>query len=69
MELRDRTVGVIGLGRIARETIRLLAAFGMRPPLACDPYVDPGLAHRSVYGWWISIPCSAVPTSCRCTAR
>jgi phosphoglycerate dehydrogenase-like enzyme len=31
---------VIGLGGIARETIRLLTAFGMRLPLACDPYVD-----------------------------
>ena len=43
VELRDRTLGVIGLGGIARETIRLLAAFGMRPPLACDPYVDPAV--------------------------
>ena len=43
VELRDRTLGVIGLGGIARETIRLLAPFGMRPPLACDPYVDPAV--------------------------
>jgi phosphoglycerate dehydrogenase-like enzyme len=42
-ELRDRTLGVIGLGRIARETLRLLSGFGMRPPVAYDPFV-PGFA-------------------------
>lgn len=37
-ELRDRTLGVIGLGGIARKTIALLAGFGMKQPLAYDPY-------------------------------
>ena len=46
VELRDRTLGVIGLGGIARETIRLLAPFGMRSPLAYDPYVDPAVGAR-----------------------
>ena len=46
VELRDRTLGVVGLGGIARETIRLLAPFGMRPPLAYDPYVDPAVGAR-----------------------
>ena len=32
--------GFIGLGGIARETIRLLSIFGMNQPLAYDPYVD-----------------------------
>lgn len=36
-ELRDRTLGVIGLGGIARQTLELLRAFGMKPPLAFDP--------------------------------
>ena len=40
VELRDRTFGAVGLGGIARETLRLLEPFGMRPPLAYDPYVD-----------------------------
>jgi phosphoglycerate dehydrogenase-like enzyme len=44
-ELRDRTLGVIGLGGIARALLGLLAGFGMRPPLAFDPYADPALAH------------------------
>jgi phosphoglycerate dehydrogenase-like enzyme len=35
-ELRDRTLGVIGLGGIARKTIELLRAFGMKTPLAMD---------------------------------
>lgn len=43
-ELRDRTFGAVGLGGIARETIRLLSIFGMNQPLAFDPYIDPSLA-------------------------
>jgi phosphoglycerate dehydrogenase-like enzyme len=39
-ELRDRTLGVIGLGGIARKTIELLRGFGMNLPLAFDPFVD-----------------------------
>jgi phosphoglycerate dehydrogenase-like enzyme len=39
-ELRDRTLGVIGLGGIARKTIELLRAFGMKTPLAFDPFVS-----------------------------
>jgi phosphoglycerate dehydrogenase-like enzyme len=38
-ELRDRTFGAIGLGGIARKTIALLKGFGMKQPLAYDPYV------------------------------
>jgi phosphoglycerate dehydrogenase-like enzyme len=39
-ELRDRTLGVIGLGGIGRATVGLLSGFGMRTPLAFDPYID-----------------------------
>ena len=39
-ELRDRTLGVIGLGGIARKTIELLRGFGMKRPLAFDPFVN-----------------------------
>lgn len=45
-ELRDRTFGTVGLGGIARETIRLLSIFGMKQPLAFDPYVDPSVAEK-----------------------
>jgi phosphoglycerate dehydrogenase-like enzyme len=45
-ELRDRTLGVIGLGGIARATLALLQGFGMKPPLAYDPLVDPAVAER-----------------------
>jgi phosphoglycerate dehydrogenase-like enzyme len=38
-ELRDRTLGVIGLGGIARKTIELLRGLGMKPPLAFDPFL------------------------------
>ena len=43
-ELRDRTLGVVGLGGIARKTIDLLTGFGMKQPLAFDPFVKAELA-------------------------
>jgi len=43
-ELRDRTFGAVGLGGIARETIRLLSVFGMQPPIAFDPFIEPSAA-------------------------
>ncbi len=45
-ELRDRTFGAVGLGGIGRATIGLLRGFGMKPPLAFDPHVDPAIADR-----------------------
>jgi len=38
-ELRDRTLGIVGFGRIGKALVRLLAGFGMRQPLVFDPYV------------------------------
>ena len=43
-ELRDRVFGAIGLGGIARATVRMLAGFRMAPPIAYDPYADPKAA-------------------------
>jgi phosphoglycerate dehydrogenase-like enzyme len=43
-ELRDRTLGVIGLGGIGRALVGLLAGFGMRQPLAHDPFVSADMA-------------------------
>jgi phosphoglycerate dehydrogenase-like enzyme len=43
-ELRGRTLGVVGLGGIGRAVVRLLAGFGMNPPLAYDPHVEPAAA-------------------------
>jgi phosphoglycerate dehydrogenase-like enzyme len=43
VELRDRTLGSIGLGNISSELFRLLQPFGMRF-LAYDPYASPELA-------------------------
>ena len=45
-ELRDRVLGVIGLGGIGRALVNLLAGFGMKPPLAYDPFVTPEVAKR-----------------------
>ena len=39
-ELRERTLGIIGLGGIGRKTIELLRGFGMNQPLAFDPFLS-----------------------------
>ncbi|HET6323780.1 MAG TPA: NAD(P)-dependent oxidoreductase [Planctomycetaceae bacterium] len=39
-ELRERVLGVIGLGGIGRELVRLTAGFGMKTPLAFDPLIS-----------------------------
>jgi phosphoglycerate dehydrogenase-like enzyme len=46
-ELRDRTLGVVGLGGIGRKTIELLRGFGMNQPLAFDPFASAELAAKS----------------------
>ncbi len=45
-ELRQRVVGVVGLGGIAQSVIRLLSGFGMGQPLAYDPFADKAVAER-----------------------
>ncbi|HTL30909.1 MAG TPA: NAD(P)-dependent oxidoreductase, partial [Tepidisphaeraceae bacterium] len=45
-ELRDRTLGVIGLGGIARKLIELLKTWGMKEPLAFDPFMKPEAAEK-----------------------
>jgi phosphoglycerate dehydrogenase-like enzyme len=37
-ELRDRTLGVVGIGGIGGRLVEMLRGFGMKPPLAFDPY-------------------------------
>ena len=44
-ELRDRTLGLIGLGGIARTVLKLLENWGMQPPLVFDPFLDAHAAH------------------------
>lgn len=39
-ELRDRVVGYVGLGRIARRTMDVLSGFGMAQPIAYHPRMD-----------------------------
>jgi phosphoglycerate dehydrogenase-like enzyme len=38
-ELRDRTLGIIGLGGIGRKLVSLLQGFGMQQPIVYDPFV------------------------------
>jgi phosphoglycerate dehydrogenase-like enzyme len=40
-ELRERTLGVIGMGGIGRHLISLLKGFGMNQPVIYDPFVRP----------------------------
>jgi phosphoglycerate dehydrogenase-like enzyme len=46
-ELRDRTLGVIGLGGIGRKLVQLLQGFGMRQPIAFDPFAPPEVFDES----------------------
>ena len=39
-ELRRRTLGFVGFGRIARSLVQLAGSFGMKGYLAFDPHVD-----------------------------
>ena len=43
-ELRDRTLGIIGLGGIGRKLVELLRGFGMNQTIAFDPLVEPAAA-------------------------
>lgn len=45
-ELRERTLGIVGLGGIGRALIELTRGFGMNPPLAFDPFIDPQRAQQ-----------------------
>jgi phosphoglycerate dehydrogenase-like enzyme len=45
-ELRERTLGVVGLGGIARKLVELLSTWGMNQPLAFDPFIDAAVAAR-----------------------
>lgn len=37
-ELRDKTLGIVGLGGIGQQLVALIRSFGMAQPVACDPY-------------------------------
>ena len=39
-ELRDRTLGMVGLGRIGRSVVKLLEGFGMNQPIGFDPFLS-----------------------------
>lgn len=43
-ELRRRTLGFVGFGRIARSLVQLAGSFGMKGYLAYDPHVDRRIA-------------------------
>jgi phosphoglycerate dehydrogenase-like enzyme len=45
-ELRGRTLGIVGLGGIGAALVQLLSGFGMNPPIAFDPFIDPAVAQR-----------------------
>lgn len=46
-ELRDRTLGIVGMGGIARKVVELLRGWGMNTPIAFDPYASPQAAEQS----------------------
>jgi phosphoglycerate dehydrogenase-like enzyme len=40
-ELRDRTLGIVGLGGIGRALVELVRGLSMKPPVAFDPFLPP----------------------------
>lgn len=50
IELRDKTLGVIGVGRIGREVIKIAKAFGMKV-IANSPRPDPSLEQELGFGY------------------
>jgi phosphoglycerate dehydrogenase-like enzyme len=46
-ELRDRTLGIIGLGGIARQVLTLLKGWAMNQPLVFDPFLSPAAAEEA----------------------
>jgi len=44
-ELYEKTIGVVGLGRIGKEVVKRGAAFGMKA-VACDPHWDEAFARQ-----------------------
>lgn len=45
-EVRDRTLGIVGLGGIGRTVVELLRGFGMAPPIAFDPFPNQEAADK-----------------------
>jgi phosphoglycerate dehydrogenase-like enzyme len=45
-ELRDHTLGIIGLGGIGRKLVELLAGWGLREMIAFDPLVESAVAAK-----------------------
>ncbi|NLB12962.1 MAG: hydroxyacid dehydrogenase [Gammaproteobacteria bacterium] len=45
IELAERCIGIVGLGRIGIRVARIAQAFGMQV-LACDPFIDAAVFHQ-----------------------
>jgi phosphoglycerate dehydrogenase-like enzyme len=45
-ELRDRTLGIVGLGGIGRALVELVRGFGLKQTIAYDPWLDETIAAR-----------------------
>jgi phosphoglycerate dehydrogenase-like enzyme len=43
-EIRDRTLGIVGLGRIGRAVAAMTRGLGMNQPIAFDPAIEPQVA-------------------------
>lgn len=46
-EMRDRTLGIIGLGGIGKSLVALLDDFGMHRPMAYDPFLTQEMADQA----------------------
>jgi phosphoglycerate dehydrogenase-like enzyme len=46
-EIRDRTLGIVGLGRIGRAVAAIVAGLGMKQTLAFDPWIKADIAEKA----------------------
>jgi phosphoglycerate dehydrogenase-like enzyme len=51
IELRDRTLGIVGLGGVGTRLVEMLQGFRMNPPIGHDPYVTTEQAARLGIRW------------------
>ena len=68
--LRNKTVGIVGIGHIGRRVAELCGVLFNNTVLAYDPYLTDGADRRARRRpRWNSTNCCAARTTSRCTAR
>lgn len=56
IQLLNKTVGIIGVGRVGSNVAKRLQAFNMKT-IGYDPYIPWKEASSWAWNWWTWIPC------------